>query len=347
MRILLNTAVDETATGSVENATTTEAVTETAPNLSGAKEPTSADEVITAAADGVKPATDSPTDEKKDEVKVETETEETTETEKTDETTTEEAKVDEALPPFHEHEAWKAKVQKVTELEQQVATLSTAKQTLEGLNNYRQQHNITDAQFSEVMEIAALLNSDPQAAWTKLQPIVETLSQVAGDGLPADLKAKVDAGTLDNETATELAKLRAMTKVTTARAQVSEQQRVQQSVQATQTALKSWDDNKRTSDPDFAMKSDAAKPDGKWEFVRDRFNLKLQSAKSGQPITPADVVKMAEDAYKEVSAAWRKPSAPPTKKPLTSTGSTQTTKQEFKSPDDVINAMAAGHKVKV
>lgn len=348
MRILLNTAMEESATGAATT-DTVQATTETAVPISDAKQPTTPDEVITAAAEGVKKTEESSTTDKKDEVK------EGVDDKKTEEVVDDKGKKvegepevkTEELPPFHEHEAWKAKVEEVKTLDEKVKALEPYRQGIEQLTTYRKQNNITDEQFSGMLEIAALVNSgDLSQAWEKLKPIVEVVQQFNGNSLPDDLAKEVDAGTLGAERAKEIAQLRAQTKVGQAKAQVQQQTAQQQVYQNTLNAMSEWEKNKSTSDPDFRQKKDANAPDGLWEFVRDRFNAKLQTAQIGKP---ADAVALQEQAYAEVSAAWKRHTSakPPTKKPLTSTGSSATAKVKIESADDVINALAAGKKLTI
>ena len=100
------------------------------------------------------------------------------------------------------------------------SNLKNVKQELESfkpmVENYRQidnfcrQYQITPEQFKNVMEVQALLNTNPEAALAKLTPIVDQLKTFSGDVLPTDLQKAVDDGDLSLKYAKEVARSRAV-----------------------------------------------------------------------------------------------------------------------------------------
>lgn len=259
---------------------------------------------------------------------------------------TEASKTEDSEPqvPFHDHPRWKAVLKERDEAKTAMDTMKSQVERVAQLEQYCKSNNISQDQFVEVMEIAALLNSDPARAWERMKPIVDQLQQFKGDVLPSDLQQEVEDGTLSAQRAKEIAQFRMQTKVSESRAKVSTEQYQQQQVQATQSAVATWDSSKRQGDPDFAPKTAADQPDGLWELVRDRFNTKIQTSSVR---TPQDAVALAEQAYREIKKSLSRFNPP--KKPmrtLSSSTTSTTARPKIESADDVINLIASGAKLK-
>lgn len=245
---------------------------------------------------------------------------------------------DEDVPKeFHEHPAWKRIIGERNEACETAQRLESAAKAYESIVTYCKQRGITDDQFRNALEVVTLLNTDPAKAYEKLAPIVEQLELHTGKRLPEDLQAKVTEGTLDPETASEIARLRAEKQFAATRGQSEAQQRQQAQVASMVQGLNQWDASKRAADPDF---------DAKAELVRGVF-LTLYEQKDSQgrsvnPVqSPQDAVALAERAYKEVNekiAKFQPHKAE--KRVLTSqTASTVKTKVAPKNTKEAVSAM--------
>lgn len=246
-------------------------------------------------------------------------------------------------PPFHEHPRWKEMVAERNELKEWKQQYEPALAGLQQLNQFRQQHQITDEQFSAAVEVAGLLNSDPVRALQVLKPIVEQLSQFDSGALPQDLAAEVEEGLISEERAKEIAELRAKSRLGETKQKASAIQQQQAWVASMQQGLVSWEENLKKSDPDFRPKVGEAEPDGKYEFVE----AKLRSMWQQQPPrTAQEAVAQAQRAYEMVQKALGRLAPPkPVVKNLgvktTSTG----TRKDPETPEEAMEAVMARHGI--
>lgn len=242
---------------------------------------------------------------------------------------------DEELP-FHKHPRW----QKVIAENKQLREAKPLAEEAQSVRTYRQQHQISDEQFSQGMTFLAKLNTDPKGAIEMLKGTLETLQVSQGMALPADLQAKVTDGTLPEDIAKELAQARVNVQRGTRQSQDSATQAQQAAVQGMTSAVNVWEQSRRSSDPDYAPKKDG-EPDGKYEFVESKF-LQLASAKP--PKSAQEAVALVEQAYGEVSKSLQRfvPKPAPTKV-LNSNASSTTAKKEPTTMREAMAQAAAKH----
>lgn len=199
--------------------------------------------------------------------------------------------------PFHNHPRWKAMI---AERE----SLKPAAEQYGKITQFMKTNGLTPQEMAEGMTVMALMKTNPAAAYQQLQGYVEKLARFTGDVLPPELKAKVDEGLTDPETAKRLAQLEAEREFSYAR-QVEEQQRIQaeQEMIARQqaadnsqqmvAAVMRWEQAERAKDPDWAQK---------YEMVQDRVKALLAT----QPArNPSDAIQIAQRALADVNARLR------------------------------------------
>ncbi len=207
-------------------------------------------------------------------------------------------------PPFHTHPRWKKLVQERDTLKADLEKVRTESgqqkevvQRFEGFTNAVRQAGLTPDDVNNGFEIMRLMKTDPLKAWEKLQPIVDILSQFAGEKLPADLQEKVDAGTVDVEVAKELARTRSQTHFVSERdkerehraSQTEQQRRIDAHVNAVATAITGWETEWKKNDPDYQKKQ---------SLVSDKI-LALMNVE-GYPKTTEAAVDLAKRARKAV-----------------------------------------------
>jgi hypothetical protein len=206
------------------------------------------------------------------------------------------------------------------------------------IDGFCKDYGITPEQFNKVMEIQALLNTDPAKALERLQPIVDSLKGFVGDKLPTDLQSKVDTGKLELDDAKEMARLRAQIEFGTRKSQFDSQRMQQSQAQSLQQQMaqsfQTWETARRTSDPDYKPKAKETDPDGKWELTKDKYLALLNETRvvNGQvqyinPVrTPSEMISLVDKAYTAVNGAFSRFSGkkPPTRKHLSSNGSSGT-----------------------
>lgn len=213
---------------------------------------------------------------------------------------------DDSKLPFHAHPRFKQLTEERTrfetelkELRPKVAQLETdAKQTQE-LRSYLQQNQISGKDFTETMQLTALVKTNPQEALKQLEQVVEALRITTGAALPKDLQAEVDNGQISLTNAQQLAKAQMEAR----RLQYQQEQMRQSSQQQEQAALiqslDAWSASKAQTDPSFKIKPNGG-PDGKFELVTQKF-LNLWSQKP--PTNQREAIALAEQAYTEVTNA--------------------------------------------
>jgi len=218
-------------------------------------------------------------------------------------------------PPFHEHPAWKRVLKERDDARALAESTKPLIEKQQEIDNLCKTHNIN---LQELLEVAVQLDTEPDKALAKLEPIVSALRGLTGKASPTelapDLAGRVKEGVLDPETAAEINKLRlqnqrleAQGKRTT---QSTAQQQAQQLVANMTTAMNTWDEAKLKTDTDFEKKRD---------LIQDRW-LKLNAVSPVKTVEQA--VALCEQAWKEVTESLSKFLPPkPARKALNSNGS--------------------------
>lgn len=187
-------------------------------------------------------------------------------------------------PPFHEHPRWKEVVAERDQFKP-LAERHVALQT------YMEQNQITGDDLRGMLEIGALMQSNPQEALRRLKPIVDGLGQLTGEALPTDLEQQVADGKITPAVAKELAKARANEQLLRSQRQQDAQRQAQQQQQYLTAALNEWVVNKQRTDLGFKQGSPL------WKFVNDSFTAAQAQT---PPRNPQEAVQLAERVYLEV-----------------------------------------------
>lgn len=195
----------------------------------------------------------------------------------------------EAPVPFHEHPRWKEQQAKLAEASEELKAAKPVVERMQKIENYCSRFNITEEQFAQALEMAALLNNDPALARERLAPTWEALSRYSGEVLPPDLAQKVKDAVIDKETAQEVAKLRAQSQLSEKRQQITAQQAAEARQQAISQAVVQWEQQKLVADPDYKNKA---------EEVADRF---IALANQAPPRSTSEAVALADRALADVN----------------------------------------------
>lgn len=233
------------------------------------------------------------------------------------------------------YERFKEVNDKVAEYESKVKEYEPLAQAHQSIIDFCQTNNISNEDFTQMLEIGRLIQVDPMAAKKAIEPIWNTLNGLTGETLPPDLQKEVDDGVLTEKYAKEIARLRGNRQFSDLQSQ-NTQRRLQQDqqrqfVNAVQTSVKTWSDTKVISDPDFKPKPGPNAPDGKYEVFLDKFTALTNRS---QIRSVADAVKIAEQAYADVNRLFTSLRPKPTaSKSVSSTKSTnKTTSTGEKTP---------------
>lgn len=169
-------------------------------------------------------------------------------------------------------------------------------QTLNDIGSDARRMGLTDDELAQLFAWPRLLAKDPHSAVETLQAFAARWQERVGNTLPTDLKQRVDDGVLDEESAKEIAKLRADKALGETRSRADQQEREQQAAARTQseivTSVNAYQDELRRSDPDYTPE--------KHSMVVDALHTLV--AAHGRPTTVADARAMAKQAYDTVTA---------------------------------------------
>lgn len=189
----------------------------------------------------------------------------------------------------------------------EVGQLKPLAEQAQRINQFVQASGLTFEEVNSGFELMALMKSDPFSAREKLQPIWDTLNKLCGHELPPELQQKVDQGYVDEATARELAQNKARAHIATNAnkrtadtiQQARQQAALQQFMGNASSAIKTFEENWKRSDPDHSVKL---------PLVKREFELSLSRlAQQGKaPKTPAEVVQVIEDAKKAVEGELKR-----------------------------------------
>ena len=162
--------------------------------------------------------------------------------------------------------------------------------------------NLSGDDVTKGFEIMALMKSDPIKALELLSPYITQLQQIAGDILPPEIQARVDAGELLPADAQRLVRSQNQTAIIANRErqmrerfqQTAQDAEFRQTTEAVNGALGAWEERMRKIDPNYAQVEPFF-----LEAIRNAFSSKL-------PRTPQDAVDDAKRIYEGVSNRLRK-----------------------------------------
>lgn len=196
--------------------------------------------------------------------------------------------------PFHNHPRWKKVIQQRNDFREQAQRFQEGAKQYEQVQAFLDANGLSDEEAGEILQLRALMKSNPSEAWKTLKPIVQQLLVDAGEVLPQDLADAVKKGEVTKARAIEISRLRAAQNSMVKSQETAQQQAQQRAAQERQQALMSsvteWEKSVKLKDPDYAAKEE----DVKIHVVY------LQRTK-GMPQSPEDARKMVEEAYAAVN----------------------------------------------
>jgi hypothetical protein len=178
----------------------------------------------------------------------------------------------------------------------------------EQLFGYLSQHKLAPEDVNLLLGIGAHMRAGNwRAVRDGMAPYWQLANEALGDVLPQDLQARVSSGEVTQEMAAEMSRMRHQNIRLNGIRQASEQEATQaasqQNAQAVNNAVTAWEQQIIQRDPDYARKAGAVL----------RSSQALMSQHQGT-MTPADAVRIAQQAYDEVNGwtgQWRPPQTQP------------------------------------
>lgn len=194
-------------------------------------------------------------------------------------------------------------------LKETVASVQPSAQQFEKLQTFMQSNELDARSAANALRIAALVQGaingrvDPTSVVQELTHWADQLKGLTGDRLPVDVQQRLDDGSIDENTAKELARLRAQHGVQQRRTELDQQTLTTQATQATAnhiySALQAWEQSVRARDPDYARKAKLVETTAK--------SLRLERYGAGMPPTVEVAQALAQEAYdivtRELAAA--------------------------------------------
>lgn len=229
--------------------------------------------------------------------------------------------------PFHNHPRWK---QLISERE----AMKPRAEQYEKIEQFMAVNNLAPNEVAEGFRVMSLIKNNPFEAYKVLQGHLQKLAPIVGESLPEDIEKRIDQGSLDAESARELAKARAQAQLLAQREQAFIAQRQEQEADAlraqSREAVVAWENGMKVRDPDYSVKQ---------KFVRDRVRVMLTEV---DPQTPREAVALVEKAYAEVNEQFKGIAPrPQSVRAVTSTASSSTSAQPLpKSLLDVVRMAA-------
>lgn len=205
--------------------------------------------------------------------------------------------------------------------DQEIGALKPKAEQFDKLVDWVKEADLSQDDVNSLFDIGKNLKSDPRKAYEQIKPVFENLQRMFGDVLPDDLAEKVRIGQLAEADARALAVARTNAAVAERKAsrvsqQDSERRQAEanaQHINAVQSAVSGWESTKAKSDPDWKTKQDLVKRE-----------IKLAIHEQGYPKTPADAVRIAEEALAEVNKTFTRLAPRKTEvRPVTDVASTR------------------------
>lgn len=245
--------------------------------------------------------------------------------------------------PFSKHPDFRKLVRKKNEYRDKAQAFEQDAVRYQNVQNFMDQNGLTAEEAADGLTTFALAKTNPVEAWKQAKPWVQKLLVAAGEVLPDDLKARVQAGELSNDAALEVSRTRAMSNSMQATQSFQEQRRQKQeqtsAASAITQAATDWEEDRRKKDPNFEAKMPL--------LMRE---VAFLQRRDGVPKTPEGVREQLKAAYKGIvlpaapAAPTPRPAVGQVKKPITPVRGGQVAggaKPEINSTMDVLqNVMA-------
>lgn len=199
--------------------------------------------------------------------------------------------------PFHTHPRFKQVLGRMKSAEQDAGRYRN-------VESFLTNSGLAPNEAADGLQIMALAKSDPVEAWKRLAPWVEQVAIAAGEILPQELVAQIQAGTMSTEVAMQISRSNAAAqsaaKGAEFRQQIQERQQKLGAAEAVNGAITNWESQRMTRDPNF----DAKRPQLEREI------LWLQRT-DGMPQTEQQVLTQLNKAYANVNKSFKAPVVTP------------------------------------
>jgi hypothetical protein len=223
--------------------------------------------------------------------------------------------------PFHNHPRWK---EMITERDAYRAESDEFRK----VTTFMSSNGLSTEEVAEGFQIMALMKTNPVAAHKMISEYKSRLDAFVGATLPPDIQKKVEEGYVDEESAKELAMLKAQHGLYQQQQANVMQQRDQQSRGNIHSAVVGWEQQMRVKDPDWSAKQ---------EMVIDQVKLMLQAEK---PSTPEEALALVERAHSTIKERLSR--FAPQRRPVTNVSSSTSSAHATAQPRSLLEAVRLG-----
>ena len=188
-------------------------------------------------------------------------------------------------------------------LKEQVASVQPDAQQYQKLQSFMASNELDARSAANALRIAALVQGaingrvDPVSVVGELTHWADQLKGLTGDSLPPDVQKRLDDGVIDDDTAKEIARLRARDLTTQRRAELDTQALTTRATSAQAehifSAIQAWERTVRARDPDYARKAKLVETTAK--------SLRLERYGNGMPPSVEVAQALAQEAYDMVT----------------------------------------------
>jgi hypothetical protein len=223
----------------------------------------------------------------------------------------------------------------------EVTTLKTKADEYDKIVGSINKAGLDNREVDELIEIGSLLKKDPARALAALQPIVDTLRDVAGEILPPELQERVRLGYISESDARELHKAkvnegqarRTAERESAERKAADEATANEKLISTSVSAVEAWEKQQAATDPDWTLKQKEVAEQVELAIVRE-------AQKRNAPWFPnaKESVELSKAALKTVNERLARFKARPNEiRPPAAPGASPRSKPAPKTMLDAIN----------
>lgn len=207
----------------------------------------------------------------------------------------------------------------LSNLEKDMVPLKDAHQRFTQLQTFVQDNEIQPENVTLLFNAAASLSKGDYKSFLEMvKPWYDMAQQASGEAIAPDLQSRVDDGYLSVEDAQALTRARVQGQIsqsrvealTTRQKQDRDAQQSQQVQQRIVSAITARENELKSSDPDYAQKSQA---------MQSMVEFALKSG--ARPTNEQEALALINDAYNRVNATFQKPKPPKATIPMPSASS--------------------------
>lgn len=220
-----------------------------------------------------------------------------------------------------------------TKLEKEVSDYKPKAEQYDVITSQIRQTGLDQNDLAVTFDIAtALKRGDLFGARKLLEPIFVQVMHATGGILPDDIRKDVEAGSISQQRASELATARAAAAQASFQGRQDQERRQAQAAQnfrkAAETSVNDWERQKAAADPDWKLKAPEIKR-----------SLELSLLRGQWPKSTAEAVGMAEQALAEVNERFRafRPAPRAVRAVVSNGGASRASTAEPKNMLDVVN----------